>query len=169
MAVPADACKTSCASWAAVRPACLGSPAPVSKLRCRPATGNFLERLCLTGDIGIGDARFTTTHGEDDSANVVSDLQGRVSVANGVATLTGITFNVPGASAVVSGTYNLITKRVDLSGTVRLEEKLSQTTKGIKSFLLKPLDPFFRKKKHLSVVPIRISGSYGHTSISLKL
>jgi hypothetical protein len=58
---------------------------------------------------------------------------------------------------------------VDLRGTVRLEEDLSQTTKGVKSSLLKALDPFFRRKKHLSVVSVRITGMYGHTSIRLDL
>jgi len=67
----------------------------------------------------------------------------------------------------MSGTYHLITHRVDLHGQVRLQEKLSETTTGIKSFLLKALDPFFRKRKHLSVVPIRITGEKGNTSINL--
>jgi AsmA-like C-terminal region len=156
-------------------------------LRCKaglpPGDRPFLEKLTLTGQIGIDDARFTNSktqhglerisrnalHGEDDPAGVVSDVRGRVSVANGVATLSRVTFRVPGAWAAMSGTYHLVTHRVDLRGTVHLEENLSQTTKGVKSFLLKALDPFFRKKKHLSVVPIRITGTYGNTSIKLDL
>jgi AsmA-like C-terminal region len=148
-----------------------------------PGDRPFLEKLRLNGDIGVGGARFTeggtqqelehisrnAEHGDENPADVVSDLQGHVSVANGVATLTNVRFRVPGASAAMSGTYHLITRTVDLRGTVYVQEKLSQTTKGIKSFLLKALDPFFRKKKHLSVVPVRITGTYGHTSVGLNL
>jgi len=39
-----------------------------------------------------------------------------------------------------------------------LQAKLSQTTTGIKSVLLKPLDPFF-SKNHTTVLPIKISGT----------
>jgi hypothetical protein len=151
------------------------------RVQLPPGEKPFLERLRLTGDVGIGGGRFTNpetqqglehisrnaAHGEDDPAEVLSDIRGRVAVADGVARLSGVTFRVPGASARVEGTYHLITKRVDLRGKVRLEEKLSETTKGFKSLLLKALDPFFRKRKHISVVPVRITGSYGHTSIGL--
>jgi hypothetical protein len=144
----------------------------------------FLERLKLTGQMGVGDARFTkpeTQQGlerisanampeQNDPTDVVSDVKGRVTAANGVATLTAVSFRVPGASAELGGTYQLMTHRLDLRGTVRLEEKLSQTTPGVKSFLLKALDPFFRKKKQgpvVSVVPIRITGTAGNISIGL--
>ena len=54
-----------------------------------------------------------------------------------MATLSDLRFHVPGASAVLSGTYDLLTHRVDLHGTAKLDEKLSKTATGIKSFLLK--------------------------------
>lgn len=148
-----------------------------------PRNEAFLKELRLTGEFGIGDARFRNPptqeglerisanayHGDDDPASVVSDLRGRVSAANGVAMLRDIAFHVPGASALMNGTYQLMTHRIDLEGKVHLEENLSRTTTGIKSFLLKALDPFFHKRKHLSVVPVRIHGVAGHTSISLNL
>ena len=148
-----------------------------------PGKEVFLQKLRLTGDFGIGDARFTNvstqqgldrisrnaSDGTDNPADVISDLRGHVSVAGGVATLSHITFHVPGAAAEMNGTYQLLTHRVDLEGTVRLDENLSQATTGIKSFLLKPLDPLFRKRKHLSVIPIKITGVSGHTSIELRM
>lgn len=152
-------------------------------VRLGPGKGSFLQKLRLSGEFGIGDARFTNSatqqsvehismnayHGESDPADVVSNLRGRVSTANGVAKLTDISFDVPGATAHMNGTYELLTHRVDLRGTVRLEESLSKTTTGVKSFLLKALDPFFRKRKHLTVAPVRISGVPGHTSVQLNL
>jgi len=50
-----------------------------------------------------------------------------------------------------------------------MQAELSQTTKGIKSFLLKALDPFFKKKHAGAVVPIKITGTYGHPSYGLSL
>ncbi len=146
-----------------------------------PGEKPFLARLKLTGIMGVSGGRFTdpvTQKGLEhisanavpevnDPADAVSNMRGRVSTANGVATLSDISFDVPGASAQLNGTYQLLTHRLDLRGTVRLDEKLSQTTTGVKSFLLKALDPFFRRKKHLSVVPIRISGVAGNISIGL--
>jgi hypothetical protein len=40
-----------------------------------------------------------------------------------------------------------------------LDSKVSQTTKGIKSLLLRAADPFFRAKGGGSEIPIRISGT----------
>ncbi len=149
------------------------------KVRLPPGGGRFLEKLQITGQMGVGDARFTTGDtqqklehvsqnadgGKDDPAEVLSALSGRISVANGVASLSGVRFQIPGASADLTGPYGLLSKSVDLRGTVYLKEKVSEATTGIKSFLLKALDPFFKKRKRLSVVPVRISGRYGDTSI----
>ena len=146
-----------------------------------PGDKPFLERLRLTGVMGVAGARFTdpaTQQGLEhisakavpevtDPADTVSNVRGRVSTANGVATLSDVTFDVPGAKAQLSGTYQLLQHRLDLRGTVQLEEKLSQTTTGVKSFLLKALDPIFKRRKHLSIVPIRISGVAGNISIGL--
>ena len=47
---------------------------------------------------------------------------------------------------------------MDFHGTAALEAKLSQTTTGFKSFLLKALNPIFSKKDAGAVIPIQISG-----------
>src|SRR5581483_4424336 len=153
------------------------------KVRLPPGNRRFLERLELSGDMGVGDAKFGNPEtqqslerisrhafdGEEDPAAVVSHLRGHVSVINGVATLRGLIFHTPGAWAEMNGTYQLLTQRLDLRGTVHLDEKVSKTTTGIKSFLLKAIDPFFKKGRHRSVVPIRITGAHGHTSVGLNL
>jgi AsmA-like C-terminal region len=153
------------------------------KVRLPPGKGRFLERLELNGDMGVGNAKFRNSEtqqslerisrhasdGEEDPAAVVSQLRGNITVTHGVATLRGLTFHTPGAWAEMNGTYHLLTHRLDLRGTVHLDEKLSKTTSGVKSFLLKAIDPFFKKGKHRSVVPIRITGVHGHTSVELNL
>ena len=148
-----------------------------------PGDAPFLKRLRLTGEMGVADARFTNVQTQEtldrisrnaadgnlDPASVVSDLKGRISALRGMATLSSVTFHLPGADAQVGGSYDLIAHRVDLHGQVWLDEKLSQTTTGFKSLLAKVIDPLFRKGKHLSVVPVRISGVYGHTTVALDL
>ena len=50
------------------------------------------------------------------------------------------------------------------------EEKLSQTTKGIRSVLLKVIDPFFKKKhRRESIVPMKITGTFRSASAGVGL
>jgi hypothetical protein len=49
---------------------------------------------------------------------------------------------------------------------LRLQAKLSQATTGIKSFLLKPFDPFFRKNG-VTVLPIKVTGTRDQPAFGL--
>ena len=80
-----------------------------------------------------------------------------------------LSFLVPGASVTLDGTYGLADGRIDLSGNARLQAKLSQTTTGFKSFLLKAVDPFFSKKGAGTVLPIKITGTRDSPSFGLNL
>ncbi len=46
---------------------------------------------------------------------------------------------------------------------------MSQTTTGFQSFLLRAVDPFFKKRGAGTVLPIRISGSVGQPEFKLNL
>ncbi len=48
----------------------------------------------------------------------------------------------------------------------RLQAKLSQVTTGIKSFLLKPFNSFFRKNG-VTVLPIKVTGTRDQPSFGL--
>jgi len=50
-----------------------------------------------------------------------------------------------------------------------MQAKLSQTTTGVKSFLLRLADPFFSKQGKGAVVPIKITGSVQHPHYGLDL
>jgi hypothetical protein len=144
--------------------------------------GRFLKKVALVGDFGIGTGKFqkqTTQEkvdkmseaargekkaqqiaGENNpSDSVISDLGGHVVLRNGVATLTDLSFTVPGADARMQGTYNVLDGQIDFHGTVKMDAKVSQSTSGVKSAFAKALDPFF-DKKHGSVVPVVIDGTY---------
>lgn len=90
-------------------------------------------------------------------------------VRDGVARFADVSFYIPSASAYMDGTYNLLNERVDIRGTLKTEAKLSQTTTGIKSVLLKPFDPFFKKKRSGATIPVEMTGTYNHPHFGIDL
>lgn len=157
----------------------------------------FKERVQLIGNFNISRARFTSTntqkdvdqlserakgkkdkekdYDQDDDENgferVMTDLKGDVVMKDGVATFSPVSFAVPGADADMKGTYSLLTKRVDLRGKMRMLATVSQASTGAKSIFLKVLDPFYKKKEKGAgaEVPIRMTGTYGHTHFTAGL
>jgi hypothetical protein len=137
----------------------------------------------LQGDFGIGAASFarSTTQekvdnlsqlaqGEkknDDPARVVENLKGHVVLNHAIATFSDLSFSVPGALAHLHGTYDVLTEQVNLHGTLQLDHKLSKGSKGVKSVLLKSVEPLFRKKNAGEIVPIKIGGTFIHPSYGL--
>jgi hypothetical protein len=90
-----------------------------------------------------------------------------VVLRNGIATFTGLSFDVPGASALVSGTYSLLNQQINMQGVVQIDAKLSQATTGVRSFLLKIVQPVVRKKKETgtgSIVALKVTGTYQNPS-----
>jgi hypothetical protein len=148
-----------------------------------PGKRSFIERVNLQGDFGIDAASFvrSTTQekvdnlgqlaqGEkknDDPASVVENLKGHVVMNHAIATFSDLSFSVPGALTHVHGTYGLLTERVNLHGTLQVDNKLSRGSKGVKSVLLKSVEPFFKKKNAGEIVPIKIGGTFSHPSYGL--
>jgi AsmA-like C-terminal region len=152
-----------------------------------PGDRDIAEKLNLDGDFGIGAARFTSlnlqqkvdalsrkgkgdTDDEDDSPeSVASNFKGRFTLKNGIVSFSNLSFRVPGASVHLNGNYGLRSEQLDFRGTLQLEAKVSETTTGIKSFLLKAVDPLFKKKGAGAVLPITITGSREHPSFGLDI
>ena len=156
-----------------------------------PGKNPFLTKLEMQGDFGIDAGSFTKSdtqqgvnslsHGalgeknqktnDDDSdpRNVLSDLKGHVLLKNGIATFSNLSFGVPGALAQMRGTYDLISEKIDLHGTLKTEAEVSKTTHGIKSLMLKVLDPFFKNKPDGYLAPVKITGTYDHPEFGLDL
>jgi len=78
-----------------------------------------------------------------------------------------LSFDVPGAAVQVSGKYGLADEALDFDGTLALQAKLSQTTTGFKSTLLKLFDPLFSRKGSGAVVPFEITGTRANPSFKL--
>ncbi len=167
-----------------------------AKATLPPGPRPFLNKLALQGDFGISDAQYPHPDtqrnvdvlsarargqadkvedtnqklGNDsyDPGTVLSNLKGHVVTTNAVANFSNLTFDVPGASAKVSGTFKLRTQEVNLQGYMHLEAELSKTTTGVKSVLLKVMQPFMKKgKRNESVIAIKIGGTYQNPTYSI--
>src|ERR1700693_3947321 len=162
-----------------------------AKVSVPPGKEPFLKKLELQADFGIDGGNFTksdtqqgvnslsqgalgdknrkTGKNDSDSRNEVSDLKGHILLRNGIATLSNLSFGVPGALAEMHGTYNLISEKVDLHGTLKTVAEISKTTHGIKSLMLKVLDPLFKNKPDGYLAPVKITGTYEHPVFGLDL
>lgn len=92
-------------------------------------------------------------------AHVPSELVASMHSKQGVIEFPQLRFQVPGAQLELEGTYTLGGGELAFSGNLYLDAKLSQTTTGAKSLLLKPVDPFFRGKNGGARIPVKVEGT----------
>ena len=147
-----------------------------TKFLLPPGGGDVADRLQLDGRFSIAQARFTNydVQGKieelskratakaaaDTRDHVVSNFQGKFKLANGQLVLPELTFEVPGAKVQLAGGYALEAEALDFKGQLLLDAKISETVTGIKSVLLKAVDPLFKQKDGSgSAIPIKIAGS----------
>jgi hypothetical protein len=163
-----------------------------TKFVLMPGPKEVPERLKLDGSFDLESARFTSgtmqqkidnmskrsqgkpkevvTPDESTSADdVATAMNGNFRLSLGILTLTQLHFAVPGADVRLDGSYALDQETLDLRGKLMLQAKLSQTTTGVKSFLLKLADPIFSKPGSGAVLPIRITGPAQHPHYGLEL
>jgi hypothetical protein len=150
-----------------------------------PEKSSFLQRLRIDGDFQIAHAMFTHPatemrlndlsvrasgrKGHENEKQVSAEMASHVRLRQEIATLTGAVFTVPGAVASGGGTYNLEDEVLNLKGNVAMHATLSRAETGVKSVLVVPLDPFFKKGNAGAVLPIRITGTYSHPKFRLRL
>lgn len=164
------------------KPPMTGAVRLSTKFDLPPGTGDLTDRLRLDGSFGIGGGQFASSEirakleslsrraqgkpQDQDAGSAVSSLKGTFTLRDGQITFRNLSFSVTGATVELAGSYGLKTERLDFHGKLRLQAKLSQITTGVKSFLLKPFDPFFRKNGE-TVLPIRITGTRDQPSFGL--
>jgi hypothetical protein len=167
------------------RPSMTGSLSLTARVEVPPGPPGFLSKLHLEGDFGVGGGRFTNAlvqtpvnrlsesargetkkQEESDPETVVSNLKGHISVKDGVAELSGVSFSTPGTLAEMRGTYNLLNKNINLLGVLHTNGKLADTTSGFKAVVLKAIVPFL-KKKSVTTVPFTITGTSAHPAFAL--
>ena len=101
------------------------------------------------------------------AANVASEMRGNFTLGGGKITLPALNYRVPGADVELQGGYTISSQVLDFTGQARLDAHVSQMVTGWKSWLLKPVDPFFAKDGAGTEVPIKIGGSSSHPEIGL--
>jgi hypothetical protein len=145
---------------------------------------DVMERLELGGEFDVGGARFTDVavqarlsdlserarglDPKESSQKVASNLRGQFRLARSVLSLRDVTFGIPGATVHVAGRYGLANESLEFDGTVRMLATVSQAAGGgVKSFMLKVVDPLFRRDGAGAVLPIRIRGSRNEPKFGL--
>ena len=106
---------------------------------------------------------------DEAGVDVLSSVAGAVKIEDGVASTQELTFEMPGAGAKMKGRYDFRDGATHLDGNLWMKTDVSHTETGFKSVLLKPLAPFFKKKKAGAVVPIAVTGKTGHYQVSSNL
>jgi len=146
---------------------------------------DLVDRLSLTGSFEITRASFEnpdtqekldalSRRGQGQPGNpavsdVFSDLRGGLQLRAAQASFSSLEFRVPGALVSLRGSYGLRTETIDLRGHLQLASRLSHTTTGVKSALLRLLDPLFKDGLGGSILPIKITGSRSNPSFGLDL
>jgi hypothetical protein len=94
-----------------------------------------------------------------DVPDVLSEMSGRFSLANGLLSFSRLHFEIPGSEINLIGQYSLDGNQFDFHGKARMNAKLSHMVSGWKSVLLKPVDPFFSKPGAGTEIPVKITGT----------
>lgn len=157
------------------------------KVEVPPGPIHFLKKLNVSGDFGIDRGRFTKSKTQapidrlSESAAgvgretrkgnpkiVLSELAGHISAQRGLATLAGISFEMPGSHGVISGTYNLLNQAVELNGRLFTTGQLSSAASGFKALILKIITPLLTKHS-VTAVNFTITGTAQHPHFGLDL
>lgn len=166
-------------------PSIIGAASVQTKLDLHPGEEGIAKRLKLNGSFNVQSGQFTNPEVEAkitslsrrgqgrpqdrDLQNARFDMQGHFVLANSQMTFSSLSFSVPGATVQLQGTFGLLSQALDFYGTLRLQAKVSQTTTGIKSLLLKAIDPLFEGKGAGTVLPIRIMGTRKEPSFRVEI
>ena len=141
-----------------------------------------MDRLELNGKFSIEQGRFSDLkvrekiedlsrrgqgHPKDeDVGDSLTALRSNFKFHDAVITLNHLNFSVTGANVQLDGTYGIRSEDLDFHGKLHLQAKPSQAVTGVKSWLLKPFDPFFRKNG-VTEIPIKIGGKRSDPSFGL--
>jgi hypothetical protein len=166
-------------------PSMTGAVSVHTKFDLPPGEEEIAKRLKLDGTFTVQSALFTSPETEakitslsrrgqgkprdDEIQNIRFDMQGHFVLANSQVTFSNLSFSLPGASLQLQGTFGLLSQALDFHGTLRLQAKVSQTASGIKSLLLKPINPLFERQGAGTVLPIRITGTREAPSIGVEI
>lgn len=159
-----------------------------SKLSIPPGKESVARKLELKSEFTLHEIHFTNPKTEDKidqmslraqgmpkeakpgAPDVHSLMVGDFVMRHGRLDFSRLDYSLPGAKILLAGHYGTATDEFDFGGDVRTEAKLSQMVASRwKSWLLKPVDPFFHRDGAGALIPIRITGTKEDPDISLDL
>jgi hypothetical protein len=159
-----------------------------SKIHIRPGKERVIEKMGLRGKFQLRSIHFTNSEWQDKvdmlslrargqadqakpgAADVKSTITGDFVMGQGKLQFGKLLYSMPGADVNMVGVYSLDGNELDFTGKVRTKAALSQmVATWWKSWLLKPVDPFFKKNGAGAEIPIKISGSRGAPKFGLDL
>ncbi len=99
---------------------------------------------------------------------VSSQIVGQFGMDHGAFRFERLDYTLPGATVAMTGVYSLDGKTFDFHGKVRTEATLSRMVVAPwKRWLLKAVDPFFRKNGAGAEIPIKVTGTEGAPKFGL--
>ncbi len=153
------------------KPTMTGGLAMTSTLELPPGDRDVVDKLQLQGRFLITKGRFTdpgiqaridglsgrAQRGKQTAVSVPSRFEGEFTLGEGRLALRPVQFDIPGAVVNVTGQYGLRQGSLAFAGHVALDARISEAVGGWKGFLLKPIDPIFRRDGR-TFIPITITG-----------
>ncbi len=159
-----------------------------TKLEIRPGKESVTQKLDLKGGFSLRSIHFINPEWQDKvdmlslrargeaklakpgAQDVSSQMNGRFGMGAGKLHFESLTYALPGADIALAGVYSLDGNELDFEGTVRTKAALSNmVATWWKSWLLKPVDPFFKKHGAGAEIPFKVSGSRGSPKFGLAL
>jgi hypothetical protein len=170
---------------AADRPPLTGQMALETSFDLPQGDRDVVDKLLLEGKVTLKTVRFTSESVQDkvddlsrrgqgrpgDEAidDVMSNVAAGFDLRDGNVRLTGLRYQVQGATVEMEGVFTLPTKSLDFTGVARLDASMSATQTGLKRFLLKPLNPLFRKDGAGTRLAIKIGGTIDDPQFGLDI
>ena len=159
-----------------------------TKLHIRPGKDSVSRKIGLKGGFALQQIHFTNPEVEDKvdmlslraqgdpkaakpgAADVQSQMMGQFVMADGKLSFSRLDYALPGATVGLTGVYSLNGEQFEFTGKVRTKAELSQMVASRwKSWLLKPVDPFFKKSGAGAEIPVKISGTRSAPKFGLDL
>ncbi|RZU42958.1 AsmA-like C-terminal region-containing protein [Edaphobacter modestus] len=159
-----------------------------TKLTIHPGKESVTQKIGLNGHFTLRSIHFVNPEWQDKvdmmslraqgeakqakpgAEDVSSLMTGQFGMGRGKLHFNRLAYALPGADINLAGVYSLDGNELDFDGKVRTKAALSNmVATWWKSWLLKPVDPFFRKNGAGAEIPVKISGSRGAPKFGLAL
>jgi hypothetical protein len=159
-----------------------------TKMHIHPGPESVSKKIELKAEFALRQIHFTNPTVEDKvdmlslrmqgdpkdakpgAADVRSRMVGQFVMKDGRLSFSKLNYTMPGADVNLVGVYSLNGEQFEFTGKVRTKAQLSEMVASRwKSWMLKPVDPFFKKDGAGAVIPIKVSGTRSAPKFGLDL